>query len=131
MPEDSLRDAIGSAARRAFQALQSANPREYFCYFALVTTGDALRPDPGACSLEGLDRTPDRSGAKGMPYDADVLRGSEVDLLCHRHGDGYFRGGRGAVPEPRPIVPYGNRPTGKRSPGSFRRWRMPCVTSIG
>lgn len=53
--ENILRNAIREAARQAFEAVRSTNPHEHFYYFALVTTGDALRPGPSACSLEGLE----------------------------------------------------------------------------
>ena len=57
MADDDLRDSIREAARKAWTGLRAANPQEHFYYFALVTTGDALRTAPSACSLEGLDRT--------------------------------------------------------------------------
>lgn len=91
MTDDSLRDAIREAARHAFQAVRSANPHEHFYYFALVTTGDALRPGPSANSLEGLERSLDRYRAKGSACGADVLRWSEADSPYHLHGDEHFR----------------------------------------
>ncbi len=86
-----MRDAIREAARHAFRALRSANPHEHFYYFALVTTGDALRPGPSACSLEGLERVLDRYRAKGLACGADVLRWSEADSPYHLYGDEHFR----------------------------------------
>lgn len=109
MADDSLRDAIREAARHAFQAVRSANPHEHFYYFALVTTGDALRPGPSACSLEGLERVLARYRAKGSACGADALRWSEADSPHHLYGDGHFRdvealflrgGDHRALPEP-------------------------------
>jgi len=109
MTDDSLRDAIREAARQAFQAVRSANPHEHFYYFALVTTGDALRPGPSSCSLEGLERALDRYRAKGSACGADVLRWSEADSPYHLYGDEHFRdvealfllgGDHRALPEP-------------------------------
>lgn len=91
MEDDSLRDAIREAARRAFQAVRSANAHEHFYYFALVTTGDALRPGPSACSLEGLERVLARYRAKGSACGAEALRWSEADSPYHLCGDEYFR----------------------------------------
>ena len=89
--EHILCNAIREAARQAFEAVRSANPHEHFYYFALVTTGDALRPGPCACSLEGLERALERYRAKGSAFGAEVLRWSEADSPYHLHGDEHFR----------------------------------------
>lgn len=91
MPEDSLRNSIREATRHAFVAVRTAHPREHFYYFALVTTGDALRPAPSACSLEGLRRTLAQYRAKGSAVGADILRWSEADSPYHLFGDEHFR----------------------------------------
>lgn len=71
-------------------AVRSANPHEHFYYFALVTTGDALRPAPSACSLEGLQRSLARYRAKGSACEPAALRWSEADSPYHLHGDEHF-----------------------------------------
>jgi hypothetical protein len=93
MPSDSKRltRLIREAAREAFRAVMSASPEESFYYFALITTGDGLRPGPSASSLEGLRRTLEDCRAAGEEVDPSELRWSEADSPHNLIGDEFFQ----------------------------------------
>ena len=93
MPSDPTRltDLIREAARGAFSAVMAAFPEESFYYFALITTGDGLRPGPSASSLEGLRRTLEDCRAHGEEVDPSELRWSEADSPHNLFGDEFFQ----------------------------------------
>lgn len=88
--DDLLRSAIREASRRAFSAVRDAHPDEHFYYFALVTTGDGLRPGPSASSVEGLERTSNEYQARGDALSERDLRWSEADSPYNLFGDEFF-----------------------------------------
>lgn len=93
MPSDVsvLRVAIREAARRAFAQVRVAHPSDHFYYYALVTTGDALRPGPSASSIEGLDEACRKCRDAGHSCDPEDLRWSEADSPYNLCGDEHFR----------------------------------------
>ena len=92
MPSDPnrLTRLIREAAKQAFCALRSAYPDESFYYFALITTGDGLRPGPSASSEEGLQRAVEEYRSSGQTVETSEVRWSEADSPYNLFGDEFF-----------------------------------------
>jgi len=87
---EAFRAAIREASRLAFSAVRAARPAEHFYYFALVTTGDGLRPGPSASSVEGLQRVQAECADQQRAFGIDELRWSEADSPYNLYGDEFF-----------------------------------------